>query len=129
MQPPHILIVDDDADVREVLRDMLLVHGYTVDEASDGAVGVRMCEERRYDAVLLDHLMPNMTGLEALAELRRDHPELVVIVITAWLDVSAEMLERFPHKLEVVVKPFSSRELIEAVRRHTPWFTPGRLLA
>ncbi len=82
----HVLIVDDDAAIVRMLRDALGLfrheHAYTVETASDGAVGLEALERGQFDLVLLDMYMPRMTGLELLTEMRRRGLKTPVLMLT-----------------------------------------------
>jgi two-component system chemotaxis response regulator CheY len=68
----HILVVDDDPDMRETARLLLEPHGYVVDTAADGAAGLAAARATRYDVVITDIAMPGMNGMELGRALRRD---------------------------------------------------------
>lgn len=80
-----VLIVDDQADVRAVLREILEMEGLTIREAADGAAALRACEERVPDIVFLDLSMPGMDGLEVLRALKADDRTAAakVVIVTA----------------------------------------------
>ena len=79
-----ILIVDDEDDVRLLLRLQLEAEGFeVVGTAPDGASAVAACAEVRPDAVVLDLLMPRMSGFEAIPKLREVHPDVVIVAYTA----------------------------------------------
>lgn len=79
----RVLVVDDDAGVRSVLVELLETLGHDVTEADSGAVALTSVAEHRPDVVCLDLWMDGMPGMEVLDRLRRDHPKLPVIVVTA----------------------------------------------
>lgn len=82
--PLRVVVVDDEPDVCLLLRLQLERVGYdVVGEAKDGEEAVRVCTETKPDAVVLDLLMPNVSGFEAIPRLRRDNPGLVIIAYTA----------------------------------------------
>jgi sigma-B regulation protein RsbU (phosphoserine phosphatase) len=78
-----ILVVDDDKDNREPLRHILERKGYRVDTAADGPSALKRLAEDSFDLVLLDRMMPGMSGLEVLSELRRLYPPTLLPVIMA----------------------------------------------
>jgi class 3 adenylate cyclase len=86
--PGRILVVDDEPNNRDMLSRRLMGRGYSVDQAEDGVTALRMIEAERFDVVLLDVMMPGMSGLEVLDALRRDRSptELPVILATALTD-------------------------------------------
>lgn len=81
----RILIVDDDGSVRDLLKDLLQMEGYEVGVACSGTEALAQITEQRPDCVLLDIMMPGMSGHEVLAKLRRDDggATLPVVMLTA----------------------------------------------
>jgi FixJ family two-component response regulator len=82
MTKATLLIVDDDASIRESLADRLSASGYRTLQASDGRQGVDVARSEYPDCVLLDIQMPELGGLEVLAVLKSEFPELPVIILT-----------------------------------------------
>ena len=83
-RPLRVVVVDDEPDVCLLLRLQLERVGYdVVGEAKDGEEAGRVCQETNPDAVVLDLLMPNVSGFEAIPRLRRDNPNIVIIAYTA----------------------------------------------
>jgi len=81
-QGPRILLVDDNAVVRDMLVDLVGSLGYSADAAGDGAEALALFDQGQYDVVLTDLLMPGMSGWEVLAALRQREPRIPVIIIT-----------------------------------------------
>jgi len=113
--PHRILLVDDEPRVREVVAAYLLRDGYLVETASDGESALRYLSEFKPDLVVLDLMLPHVSGFDVLREIRRIG-DLPVILLTA----RAEEVDRVSG-LELgaddyVVKPFSPRELVARVR-------------
>ena len=79
---PKILLVDDNAVVRDMLVDLVGSLGYVADAASGGAEALALFDRNRYDIVLTDLLMPGMSGWEVLAGVRQRNPRMPVIIIT-----------------------------------------------
>ena len=79
-----ILIVDDDANLRMLLRDRLEANAYLVIEAEDGASGIEVAQTENPDLVLLDIQMPNMDGIKVLGQLRKKNPDMLVVMMTAF---------------------------------------------
>ena len=77
----RILVIDDDNQMREMLRRKLENEGYEVLDASDGNVGMKLLRERDADLVITDIIMPNKEGIETILELKRDFPDVKVIAI------------------------------------------------
>ena len=79
-----ILVIDDEAEIRESLETLLNLEGYQVDTAADGGSGLRALESKLYDLVLLDLMLPDRSGLEVLETLRKRDSETPVVVLTAY---------------------------------------------
>lgn len=86
--PIRVLLVDDHAVVRQGLRGFLeLLDDMTVvGEAEDGGQGVELADRERPDVVLMDLLMPNMDGLEAIAAIKQAHPEIEIVAVTSFIE-------------------------------------------
>ena len=82
----RILVVDDEIEVCNVLRDFLTVKGYDVYTASDGRTAIAKVKEIRPHIVLLDIMMPGMGGMDTLKEIRKIDPRVGVIMVTAISD-------------------------------------------
>ena len=112
----HILVVDDDHQIRDVLRRKLERGGYDVSEASNGQEAIEMLEANDYDLVIADILMPEKDGLEVVMYLQRERPMTKSIVISAPSNrvflQSAELLGA----TRVVEKPFELDEIESAVQ-------------
>jgi DNA-binding NarL/FixJ family response regulator len=81
----RVLIADDDPLVREALRELLEGYGFEiVGEAGDGSEAVRLADERAPEVVLMDVRMPGMDGIQATGEIRRRHPEIQVVMLSAY---------------------------------------------
>jgi len=109
-----VLVVDDEPIIRKTTRRVLERAGYAVVEAPGGAEALEVIRQNgcRYTAVLLDVRMPDMTGPQTFVELRRDHPELPVVFLTAQSRRELEVELRQP-RVGFVPKPFERHELIE----------------
>ena len=79
---PKILLVDDNAVVRDMLVDLVESLGYAADAAGGGAEALTLFDQNRYDIVLTDLLMPGMSGWEVLAAIRQRDPRMPVVIIT-----------------------------------------------
>jgi two-component system, OmpR family, phosphate regulon sensor histidine kinase PhoR len=106
-----VLIVDDESRIRQVCAKMLTQEGYDVAQAEHAEAGLAMVAQRHFDVILLDLLMPGMSGLEALSRIRARHPDTVVIVITGYatLDHAVDAMKN--GAFDFVSKPFSPQDL------------------
>lgn len=113
-----ILIVEDEADIRELLRYSLTQEGYAVEEAADGAEALERITRRAPDLVLLDLMLPRMSGLELCRRLRAnpDTASLPVMVVTAKGAEVDRILGLEMGADDYVVKPFSPREVVARVK-------------
>jgi len=113
-----ILVVEDENDIRELIRYNLLQEGFAVEEAADGAEALDRIERRRPDLVLLDLMLPRLSGLELCQRLRAN-PEtmkLPIIVVTAKGAEVDRVLGLEMGADDYVVKPFSPREVVARVK-------------
>ena len=124
----RILLVDDEPRIREVVANYLRRDGYVVETAADGAVARRHLAEFQPDLVVLDLMLPAVSGLDILTEIRRAG-DLPVIVLTARAEEPDRVAGLELGADDYVVKPFSPRELVARVRtvlrRATPRPAPG----
>ncbi len=116
---PHILVIDDERPVRAVLRQMLEKEGYEVEEAPDGAAGMKLLHDHLHDLIITDLFMPEKEGIETMIEVRRHFPQVKIIAISGGGRAGAldllPMAESFG-ALRTLAKPFERKELLEAVR-------------
>lgn len=112
----RILIVDDDEITRRGIRGALERGGWQISEAEDGRVGMKLLDEARPDAILLDLMMPEMDGFEFLDEARRNEKwrDIPVVVITA-RDLTAEDCERLNGGVERVIQKKGREEMLREV--------------
>jgi len=113
-----ILIVEDEADIRELLRYSLTQEGFAVEEAADGAEALDRITRRAPDLVLLDLMLPRMSGLELCRRLRAnvETAQIPVIVVTAKSAEVDRVLGLEMGADDYVVKPFSPREVVARVK-------------
>ena len=114
----HILLVDDDPLISELVLDMLVMDGYAVDTAPNGVAALDKLENQRYDLIVTDLHMPKLDGSGFYRELieRQLHPSKKIIFLTGTTGGSEE--HRFVQEsgLPLLLKPFNVVELIELVR-------------
>jgi two-component system response regulator AtoC len=108
---PRILVVDDEAPMRESLRDWLLEEGYDVGLAASGKEAIAMAQDGTWSVVLLDLKMPGMDGLETLAELREVAPNAEVVMMTAYATVDTAVKAMKSGAYDYLVKPFDPDEM------------------
>ena len=111
-----ILVADDDATHREVLRTLLEEWGYAVREAVDGEHAVALCREQSFDLVLMDVRMPKKSGLEALKEIKVHNPAVPVLIMTAFSDVAAAVEAIKSGAYDYLTKPLDFEKLKVVLR-------------
>ncbi|HYU59562.1 MAG TPA: response regulator transcription factor [Solirubrobacterales bacterium] len=112
----RILVVDDEAAVRDSLERALRLDGYDVDLAADGREGLERCRAAPPDAIVLDLLMPEMDGLEACRRLRASGDRTPVLMLTARDGVSDRVAGLDAGADDYLVKPFALEELQARLR-------------
>lgn len=114
----RVLLIDDDAKLFELLRELLAPSGFVVSNAPDGPRGLAMVEQGGFDVVLLDGMLPGMDGLDVLKRLRGKpaFARLPVIMLTARGDEADRIVGLEVGADDYVAKPFSPRELLARLR-------------
>jgi CheY-like chemotaxis protein len=114
-----ILLVDDDDQVRTMLKLLLISEGHELSEAVSGIGVCDMHERQRFDLVITDMVMPDIEGLQVIMELRRIDQNVRIIAISGGGHGSAEGYLKIAQKLGAqltLAKPFGNQEFLEAVR-------------
>jgi DNA-binding NtrC family response regulator len=113
----RILVIDDEADIRESLETLLTLEDYTVDLAQNGTEGLRRLESANYDLVLLDLMMPDRSGMEVLHEVRERDRETPIFLLTAYgsIDVAVNALKSGAN--DYFSKPWDNEKLLIEIDR------------
>ena len=116
-KPVRILVVDDELGIREGCRRALVPHGFEVEVAENAPLGLRKLRERQFDVLLLDVMMPGMSGLEMLQQVQQLAPDLIVIIITGYatVELSVQAIHEGAHNF--IAKPFTSELLLQVINR------------
>ena len=109
----HILVVEDDPDVRRVIVECLSLIGYKVTEAANGGEALTQLRTIKPDLLVVDYAMPDMTGAEVISEARKMIGDVPVILATGYADMAA--VERLAGKPRLLRKPFDIAQLGDAV--------------
>lgn len=114
---PRILIADDEDSMRFLVREVMMREGFEVDTAANGEEALQMVRERDFDLVVMDVKMPKMDGLEALREMKRIRPDLIVVMVTAFgtSQVALDAIRQGAY--DYFNKPFELDEMRIVVRR------------
>lgn len=113
---PKILVVDDEEILRMLIRDTLEDMGYEIDEAEDGYDALQKLEQKSYDVMLLDYMMPNLTGLEVIDRLSQEIKEQLTIIMLTAKSQESDKQRVFDKGVDYFMsKPFSPMKLAELV--------------
>jgi DNA-binding response OmpR family regulator len=116
----RILIILDEEEIRTMLRQVLIDEGYDVEEAADCAEGTELCRKKPADLIITDMIMPKKEGMENIADLRREFPNVKIIAISEGGRVEPEPYLEIAEGLgadRIFTKPFSIAEVLDAIQR------------
>ncbi|HJV04997.1 MAG TPA: response regulator transcription factor [Actinomycetota bacterium] len=117
----HVLLIEDDARIRDIVERGLGARGFVVSSAPDGESGTDLARKLDVDLVLLDLILPGAHGLEVLEEIRAAKPRLPVIALTALDDTGSKIGGLEAGADDYVTKPFSVEELAARIRARLRW--------
>jgi DNA-binding response OmpR family regulator len=114
-----LLVVDDNKDIRELLKHILTLNGFNVQEAAEGVTALRLINEARPDLVLLDVMMPGLSGYDVVEKVR-EHPdievsEVPILMITAKSQIADVESGMASGANDYLIKPFRPAALMEKV--------------
>jgi CheY-like chemotaxis protein len=115
----RILVIDDNPDIRTVLRRALERSGFDVMEATNGSNGILRIRSQPFDLVIMDIVMPEKGGIETVIELRNEFPDLKIILISGQVTMDSAVLQNLTGQFGVdyvFSKPFEIPEVMGAVR-------------
>jgi CheY-like chemotaxis protein len=118
-----LLVVDDDADVRTILKAMLERDSHDVMTAENGAQALQCMQKRLPDVVIVDIIMPEKEGFETIVELRRDYPNLKIIAISGGGSIGAGSYLKLAKTLGAhlaLEKPIRMKDLKAAIQQLIP---------
>jgi two-component system response regulator PilR (NtrC family) len=113
----HILVVDDELSMRELLEYLFVKEGYRVDCAETGAQAIKMQDKTTYDLIVCDIRLGDITGLDVLRAAKTKHPNIVVIMISAYVTAEVAVEAMNEGAYDYVPKPFDNDELLETIAR------------
>ena len=113
---PHILVIDDDREIRDLLARFLRKHGFRVDGAADGKAMWRLLEAGRFDLVVLDLMLPGEDGLSLCRRLRAQAANMPIIMLTAIGEEMDRIIGLEMGADDYLAKPFNPRELLARMR-------------
>jgi len=115
--PQNVLVVDDDHDMRALLRDVLEEHGYKVTLAQNGQEALKNLREGEYPVVLTDLRMKGIQGIELLAEIKRSFPDTNVVLMTAFGSVETALEAMKQGASDYLMKPVKNDDLLRVTER------------
>jgi DNA-binding response OmpR family regulator len=113
----HILVIDDEEEIRELFYDLLTHTGHTVSLAKNGREGIEMVAKKPYDLVITDLMMPDWDGRTAIKAISAGRPGTKIIVVSAASSDICEKMEQLNSVVGVIQKPFEIDELLSLVNR------------
>lgn len=117
MQNVNILVIDDEAVIRDGCSKVLCKSGWNVDTAVKGADGIEMIKNTGYDILLLDLMMPGMSGMEVLTRVREINSDIYIIVITGYATIETAVEAMKQGAFDYIPKPFTPDQLRMGVNR------------
>lgn len=114
----RILVVDDEAGIRDALARWLSLRGFDVTKAEDGQDAVEKCAAQRFDVITMDLEMPRLGGAEAISVIRQHRPEIPILVLTAFPQEAEEVLDAGAAK--ILNKPLRLLDLESEIRNVLP---------
>jgi len=108
---PKILVVDDEMVIREGSREVLAPEGFEVVLAENGEQGLKMIEKAHFDVILLDLMMPGLSGFDVLSHVKALHPDTSIIVITGYATIENSIEAMKKGAFDFIPKPFSPDQL------------------
>lgn len=111
-----IAIIDDESKIRDTIRSYLQNEGFDTIEGADGISAVQLVKNQSVDLILLDVMMPNMDGIQALREIRSIHRKMPIIMLTAKSEEIDKLLGLEMGADDYITKPFSMRELVARIK-------------
>ena len=112
-----ILIVDDEANIRKVLKALLEQEHYTVHEARDGIEALALLKKEEIHTIITDLRMPNLDGMGLLKSVSKSYPDIPVIIITAHESVDSAVSALKLGALDYISKPFDKLEMMDVVKK------------
>jgi DNA-binding response OmpR family regulator len=113
MSQTHILIIDDEANLRQTMLRILKQAGYEVTAAANGLEGLNLLAQHEFDLVYLDIRMPDMNGLDVLTKIHETYPDLAVILFTAQPDIHSAIQALRHGASDYLLKPLKPSQVIE----------------
>lgn len=117
MSPEKILVIDDETGIREGTKRALTAQGYEVDAAENGEQGLELIKKNSYDLILLDVMMPGISGIELIEKIHQVDPETVCVIITGYATVEMAVRAIKEGAYDFLTKPFTVDDLLIVVNQ------------
>jgi len=115
----HILVIDDDAHIRELITIMLESEGHTVVLAEDGLIGLQMLEDNTFNLIITDIIMPNQEGIETIVQIKSRNPDIKILAISGGGRIGSTdyltLAENFGVD-KTLSKPFYHKDFIDCIK-------------
>jgi two-component system phosphate regulon sensor histidine kinase PhoR len=115
--PAKILVVDDEMGIREACKRALAAEGYAVDLAEDGYLGLQRIQQKSFDLILMDLMMPGIGGLDLIKKTNDIDPEIIIVVITGYATIETAVEATRRGAYDYLPKPFTPEALTALVKR------------
>jgi DNA-binding response OmpR family regulator len=112
----RVLVIDDDPEIRNLIRAILTLNGFSVEEAADGSIAMAKVERDEYDAIIVDLMMPAVSGYDVIREIQNRRPDASCVVVVSAASRRKIDEADMPVVRAKIQKPFDINELLEAVR-------------
>ena len=112
----RILVIDDESEIRNLLKEVLLTEGYEVEVTSNGAEGLETVRNHGpFDIVLTDIKMPQMDGIELMKRVRKNWPDVAIIIMTGYADINSARIAIKQGAYDYIRKPFNISEMMTSI--------------
>ncbi|HMD13753.1 MAG TPA: response regulator [Bacteroidota bacterium] len=111
----RILIVDDEDDLRTLLRHILTAQGYQVTAASDGEEAIELIKQQKFDVALLDIQMPNINGIQVLKYIKEHSPQTQSVMLTGYADLKHAMEAKEFGARDFIGKPYRPEDVLSTI--------------
>ena len=111
----HILIADDEDDLRTLLRHILTAQGYQITSAMDGEEAIELLKREKFDVALLDIQMPNINGIEVLKYIKEHCPHTKAVMLTGYADLKHAMEAKEFGARDFIGKPYKFEDVLSTI--------------
>lgn len=111
----HILIVDDENDLRTLLRHILTAQGYQITDAADGEEAIELIKLQKFDIALLDIQMPNINGIQVLKYIKEHSPQTKAVMLTGYADLKHAMEAKEFGARDFIGKPYKLEDVLSTI--------------